>query len=403
MAHISSDGQITKIDGLVSEDRALATLLDAHNSEDWSSLMERVVSVGAHGLLTMGLDVGLDSVRQEVRREVERVTGQAAEQVGEMLGAAETAYRQQLDPDLRSSVLSKSLREFHRWQESFFSSMDVDQAGSFGGRMVERLESLVGTGGVLEQQLATALDPAADGSALAQLRTEMVAEIRDLRDAVHTDRGRQTEAERGTHKGFAFEEVVEDYVRRWAAGIGGCIVERTSTTGGVLGRDCLVGDIDLAFPDGTRLSIEAKNATRITLTGPDGILAELDRAISNRDADIAICVSAQDAFPSEVGSFGIYGNRILVVDDGSSGLLEVALRVAALLLNSRPRDGETIDRTALLDQLERIHQLGKRFSASKRTLTEAQHSIDLAKDGLDALRTDLIECAEAAISEVRVG
>ena len=403
MAHISSDGHITKIDGLVTQDRALATLLAAHDAEEWPDVVERVVSVGAHGLVTMGVDVGLDTVRQEVGREVERVTGQAAAHVGEMLGTAETAFRQQLDPDLRSSVLSKSLREFHRWQESFFSNIDVDQAGSFGDRLVERLEGLVGSGGALEQQLATALDPSADGSALARLRADMLAEIRELRDAVHTEQGRRAEAERGTHKGFAFEDGIEGAVRGWAAGVGGCVVERTSTTGGVLGRDSLVGDVALSFPDGGRVVIEAKHTARITLTGTEGILAELDRAMSNRDADIAICVSAQEAFPSEVGSFGIYGNRILVVDDGSSGLLDVALRVAALLLTSRQRDGETIDRTALLDQLERIHQLGKRFSASKRTLTEAQHSIDLAKDGLDALRTDLIECAEAAIHEVRLG
>jgi len=403
MAHVTSDGQITKIDGLVTEDRALATLLAANDADEWPALVERAVAVGAHGLVTMGLDVGLDAVRNEVRREVERVTGLAETRVGEMLGAAEAAYQQQLDPDIRTSVLSKSLREFHRWQESFFSSMDIDQAGSFGGRLVERLEGLVGSGGVLEQQLAAALDPAADGSALAKLRLEVLAEIRELRDSVHADHGRREEAERGTHKGFEFEDDIEQRARQWAGGIGGCIVERTSTAGGTLGRESLVGDVVVAFPDGSRVVIEAKHTARITLTGPDGILCELDRALSNREADIAICVSAQDAFPDEVGSFGVYGNRILVVDDGTGGLLDVALRVSSMLINARPRDGETIDRTALLDQLERIHHLGKRFSASKRTLTEAQRSIDLAKEGLDSLRTDLMESAEAAIDEVRAG
>ncbi|MDH3606557.1 MAG: hypothetical protein OER12_06145 [Acidimicrobiia bacterium] len=403
MAHVTSDGQITKIDGLVTENRALATLLAANDADEWPALVERAVAVGAHGLVTMGLDVGLDAVRNEVRREVERVTGLAETRVGEMLGAAEAAYQQQLDPDIRTSVLSKSLREFHRWQESFFSSMDIDQAGSFGGRLVERLEGLVGSGGVLEQQLAAALDPAADGSALAKLRLEVLAEIRELRDSVHADHGRRQEAKRGTHKGFQFEDDIEQRARRWAGGIGGCIVERTSTTGGTLGRESLVGDVVVAFPDGSRVVIEAKHTARITLTGPDGILCELDRALSNREADIAICVSAQDAYPDEVGSFSVYGNRILVVDDGTGGLLDVALRVSSMLINARPRDGETIDRAALLDQLERIHHLGKRFSASKRTLTEAQRSIDLAKEGLDSLRTDLMESAEAAIDEVRTG
>ncbi len=403
MTNVSTDGRITKIDGLVTEDRGLATLLSAHQAEDWPAVVERAVAVGAHGLVTMGVDVGLDTVRDEVGREVERVTALAEERVGEMLEAAQDAYRRQLDPDVRSSVLSKSLREFHRWQESFFSGMDVDQAGSFGGRLVERLESLVGSGGILEGQLAAALDPNADGSSLARLRTEVLTEIRQLRDAVHADRGRRQEADRGTQKGFRFEDDIEDRIRAWASGVGGCVVERTSTDGGLLGREALVGDLVLIFPDGGRVVIEAKHTARITLSGAEGILTELDRAMTNRPADFGICVSARDVFPAEVGSFGIYGSRILVVDDGTEGLLDVALRVAGMLSTSRPRDGETIDRAAVLDQLDRIHQLARRFSSSKRTLTEAQNSIDLAKEGLDSLRTDLLAHAEAAIHEVRTG
>jgi len=395
---------MTKIDGLVTENRALATLLAASEEAEWPAVVERALEVGSHGLVTMGLDVGLDTVRDEVRREVEQVTGQAEARVAEMLGAAESAYREQLDPEIRSSLLSKSLREFQLWQESFFTRMDVDQVGSFGGRLVARLEGLVGTGGALEAQLASALDPTADGSALAVLRQEMIGEIRQLRDAVHTEHGRRAEAAKGTQKGFLFEDAIEDRARAWAAGVGGCQVERTSTEGGSLGREVLVGDLVVVLADGGRVVIEAKHTARITLTGPEGILAELDRAMTNRDAEVAICVSAQDAFPGEVAGFGLYGNRILVVDDGTGSMFDVALRIANLLMTTaRPSDGETIDRAAVLDQLDRIHKLAKRFSSSKRTLTEAQNSIDLAKDGLDSLRSELIELAEAAAHEVRSG
>ena len=404
MAHVSTDGHMTKIDGLVTEDRALGTLLGASDEAEWPAVVERALTVGSHGLVTMGLDVGLDTVRDEVRREVEQATGQAEARVAEMLRAAELAYSEQLDPEIRSSLLSKSLREFQTWQESFFNRMDVDQVGSFGGRLVARLESLVGTGGTLEAQLATALDPAADGSALGALRQEMIGEIRELRDAVFAERGRRAEAEKGTQKGFLFEDAIEDRARAWAAGVGGCQVERTSTEGGSLGREALVGDLVVVLADGGRVVIEAKHTARITLTGPDGILCELDRALTNREADVAVCVSAQEAFPGEVGSFGLYGNRILVVDDGTGSMFDVALRIASLLMSTaRPGDGETIDREAVLDQLDRIHKLAKRFSSSKRTLTEAQNSIDLAKEGLDSLRSELIELAEAAAHEVRSG
>ena len=401
MAYVSSDGHITKIDGLVTEDRALATLLSSNDEAEWPHLVERAVAVGSHGLVTMGLDVGLGAVREQVRHEVDEATRRAEALVADMLEAADRAYREQLDPELRSSLLSRSLQEFHEWQTGFLTSMDVDQAGSVGGRLVGRLEDLVGRGGVFERRLAEALDPTADGSALGALRDELLGELRELRDAVHADRGRKAEAERGTQKGFAFEDTIEHRVRQWAAGPGGCVVERTSAHGGTLGRDALVGEVVVTLADGCRIVVEAKNTSRITLGG-DGILAELDRALSNRDADVAICVSASDAFPAEVGMFGIYGNRILVVDDGTEHLLEVALRIAGMMtLSSRPTGTESIDRTALLDQLDRLQQLAKRFSSTKRTLTEAQNSIDLAKQGLDTLRSELIDLTESASLEVR--
>lgn len=401
MAHVTTDGLITKIDGLVTEDRGLATLLAAQDEATWSDVVERALAVGAHGLVTMGLDVGLDTVRDEVRRQVEQATSQAEARVVEMLATAEQVYRQQLDPEVRSSMLSRSLQEFHHWREAFFDGMDVDQAGSLGSRLAERLEGLVGDGGVLERQLAAALDPSADGSAIGRLRSEILEEIRRLRDSMHGEKARRVEAERGTRKGFDYEDIVEERARLWASGLGGCVVERTSTEGGSLGRESVVGDLVVVFPDGGRVVIEAKNTGRITLTGSDGILEELDRAMANRRADVAICLSARAAFPAEVGNFGLYGNRLLAVDDGEGDLLDAALRIAGLLLTlARPADTDIIDRAALLDQLDRIQLLAKRFSSTKRTLTEAQHSIDLAKEGLDTMRSDLLHLAQSATAEV---
>ena len=79
-------------------------------------------------------------------------------------------------------------------------------------------------------------------------------------------------------------------------------------TGGLDAR-AKVGDAVVTLADGTRIAVEAKNATRITLTGKEGILEELDRAMVNREASWGICISKQDAYPGEVGAFGLYGKR----------------------------------------------------------------------------------------------
>ena len=404
MAHITSDGRVTKIEGLVSEDPSLGQLLAAHPSSDWPEVVERALAVGAKGLLTMGVDLGLDGVRTEFRRQVEEANSAAEQRVAEMLSEAERTITEQLDPERRSSLLSRSLRELHNWQETLFAGFDVDQAGSVSGRLVDRLESLVGPKGLLEERLRAALDPDADSSGLSRMRTEMLGEIQALRDALHEEKGRRNEAELGTRKGFLFEDAVEDVVRAWAGGIGGCVVERTSRASGALGPEALVGDLTVALSEGSRVVIEAKNTARIGLTGSEGILEELDRAMANRRAQVAICVSAGDAFPTEAGHFAIYGNRVLVVDEGDGAALAVALRVAQLLLvtsSSGPIVG--VDQAALMDHLDRIGTLAKQFSTAKRALTEAQSGIGSTKDLLDSMRAELIELVDTARADVKRG
>lgn len=402
MAHITSDGRVTKIEGLVSEDPSLAQLLAGHPAPEWPDVVEKVLAVGAKGLLSMGIDLGLEGVRSEVRRQVEEANRAAEERVAEMLAEAERTITEQLDPDQRTSLLSKSLREFHKWQEALFLGFDIDHAGSVSGRLVERLETMVGPSGLLEERLHAALDPDADDSALARMKTEMLDEIQALRDALHEEKGKRTEAELGTRKGFRYEDAIEEVVRTWAGGIGGCIVERTSRSAGALGPEALVGDITVALSESSRVVIEAKNTGRVGLAGNEGILEELDRAMANRHAQVAICASARDAFPSEVGQFAIYGNRILVVDDGAGAGLSVALRVAELLLAITNSSGDRrADRTALLDYLDRIGTLAKRFSTAKRGLTEAQNGIGSTKELLDSIRSDLLDLVDAASSDLR--
>ena len=54
-------------------------------------------------------------------------------------------------------------------------------------------------------------------------------------------------------------------------------------------------------------------------------IVTFDQAMHNRNADWAICISHDEAFPAEVGSFNVYGNRILVVDPGDGTLTGVAI------------------------------------------------------------------------------
>ncbi|MDH3731263.1 MAG: hypothetical protein OES13_09100, partial [Acidimicrobiia bacterium] len=242
------------------------------------------------------------------------------------------------------------------------------------------------------------LDPTTDGSGFSALSTQMEVQFRELFAQLGRDQGRREEALVGTAKGVDFEDVVEERLRTIARSMGGCIVERTSRQGGQLGPEALVGDFVVTLPSGKRLVVEAKNQQRVGLHGANGILTELDKAVANRGGDIAVCVSAVDAFPSEVGPFGRFGEAILVVDDGEGPLLEAALHWAAALANHSD-DGGGMDAASVAVAIDKIRSKARQLSDAKRALTEIGKSVTQVRETLDGMRREIIE----TVDEVDLG
>jgi hypothetical protein len=388
---VSFDGDTVTIDRVTSDDPVLAELL-AHTPPDQRhQVVLRILAVGARGLLTMGVGLDLHEIDERVRRSVEQATGTARAEVDRILAEARVALEASLDPDQRTSMLGKALSELTAWQQGFLGGVDPDRAGSHTGRMLEHLRGLLGPGGALEQRLAEALDLGADDSSLGRFSATVDRRLQEIRDLVAEGRGRREEADRGTAKGLTFEDDLEEHLRRAAAALPGAVVERTSTIGGDLPGDAMVGDFVIELASGVRIVIEAKNTRTIGLTGRDGILGELDRALVNRRADVAVCLSALDAFPREVGPLGMYGRRLLAVEDGDGMMTWVAVRWAAAMAEATRAGGDAVgpDLAVIDDLVQRIRQLGQVFSSNRRSLTEISGSVDRVRDSLDVLRREL--------------
>lgn len=397
---VSVDGTRIEIRGIEIDDAILAQQLQSVDGSEHAVVIERALAVGARGLATMGLGLDLAEVDIRVHRSVERVTDQAAQRVQSMLDEAHRVLTSSLDPEQRSSMVARTVADFTAWRDSFLDQVDPDSNDSHTGRLLHSLQSLLGPGGALEERLSTALDPGEDGNGIGQVSALIEERFGELRELLAVDRGRREEAERGTAKGFEFEDAVERNLRSIGRPLGG-IVERTSRTAGSLAGDALVGDFVVEIPDLGRVVVEAKNVRSLRLTGGDSILGQLDRALANREAQIAICVSAQDSFPHEVGCFGVYGDRILVVDDGEGTMLGAALRWATASLGTRSKDRPEIDVNAVEERLERLRMMAQRFSTNRRTLTEINASVDKVRDSLDGMRRDLIEFVDDASSALR--
>lgn len=393
MSEIQVEGDRITLDALVVDEPALAQLLRAHDEDQWHRLIQRALGVGARGLLTMGVMVDLGEFDSKVSDALAEATNAADAGARRLLEAAEDAVARNLDPDVKTSHLGRALAEFATERNTLLQGLDPAVGDSPSARLMARLSELVGPDGYVESRLNALLDPGADGSALAAIQHGIDARFNDLRELIAREQGRSEEALRGTAKGVAFEDDVEAMVRTIAKNIGGCVVQRTTRLAGTLGAESVVGDFVLTLPDGQRITVEAKNQAKVALNGPTGILDELDRAMANRNATASVCVSAADAFPSEVGTFGVYGKRVLVVEDGSGALLEAAIRWAAALV-AADSAGDAMDPVAVGESLARLRAVSKRCSDQKRALTDVVRSVDKVRDGLDAMRAELLEAID---------
>ncbi len=387
---VDLDHDRVEIAGLAFEDPAVAELLRAHPPEQWEAVVVRALATGARGLLSMGLTVDIAGIDERVRATLEAVTSEAERCANGLMVAGQQAVTAQLDPNTRSSMMARALDDFAARRDELLTSLDPDRIDSHSARLIKGLTDVLGPGGLLETRFRQLLDPDDGASVLTGLRTAVDSGFRELRDLLMESRGRALEADRGTSKGFDFEDQVEDILRTASRPLG-AIVERTSTQGGELGPDVLVGDFVVTLPSAAAIAVEAKNTRTLTLAGPTGILAELDRAADNRGAAVAVCVSAQPAFPAEVGPFGIYGNRILVVDDGDGLMLSAALRLAAQMANAASSTAASIDTAAVRELLDTLRRLARRFSSMKKSLSDIMSSVDSVRSGLDAMRNEMLD------------
>lgn len=387
------------------DDPGLAGLLRSHPQEEHEALVGRALGVGARGLATMGLGIDVAAVDARIRSTLEATVAEAERRIADLMEAGAETFQENFDPQRRTSLLSRAMEDFADWRDGLLASLDPAGSDSHTTRFLQRLTELLGPQGPLEERLRLALDPEADGSALARLGgaiDERFTELRDLIVYSHgRDAGRDEEWARGTAQGFDYEDVVEARLRAAAAALGGTTVERVSRSPGLLGPQATVGDFVVTLPDGYRVVVEAKNQATLTLTGKDGVLGELDRAMDNRQASFGICVSSRDAYPAEVGGFGVYGDRALVVDDGEGTMLGVALRWACAALAAASRgSAHEMDSTLLTDRLDRIRSLADRFRTMQSSLTNVGKTIESVKETLREMRAELIDLVDEARRQV---
>ena len=400
---VTVTGSTVAIKDLVLDDPGVADYLRALPVAQRADHVSRAVALGIHGMASTNMRATLDDVKEEVRRILDSAMLAAERHLGQAMDTGASQLAAHLDPDVRTSLTARTFAELEELHSLTLARLDPDRSDSHTSRLVAGITELLGPGGLLSQRLEAAFDSNDAGSGLGRVVETIERRFQELRDLVVGEQHRTEEATRGTAKGLEYEDVVEEVLRTQARALGGCVVERTSVAGGTLGFDSKVGDFVMTFGDGTRVVVEAKNVARLSLTGKTGILTELDHAMDNRNASWAICISATDAFPGEVGSFAVYGNRLLVVDPGEGTLSGVAIRWIKASAGAAADGLDQVDTATAHERLCRIRDLAQHFSRSKRALTAAQDGLESVRHDLDSLRSQLIELVEDIARALRPG
>jgi hypothetical protein len=393
-APVRIDGAVVHICGVEVTDAVVADHLRSLPADARAAEIAKALAVGIRGLDAMGLNATIDEMNEEVRRVLAAAMEEAQRRLDGVISSGSTSLSNSLDPDVRTSLTARTLTEVSALHDRLLARLDPERTDSHTARLVAALNELLGPDGVLQQRIEEAFDPSETDSGFNRIIAQVDVRFRELRDLVVGEQSRAEEGQRGTAKGRDYEDVLEAALRAEAARIGGCMVERTGQTPGSGGPHAKAGDFVVTLPSQIRIAVEAKNTSRVGLGGAGGILEELDRAMTNRSADWGLCISNEDAFPGEVGAFGVYGNRLLVVDDGGGVLVGVALRWIRAAATVSRLDGSRRDAEYALERLGRLRDLAQHFSRSKRILGTARSNIDSVRDEIDSLRMQLLDLVD---------
>jgi hypothetical protein len=147
-------------------------------------------------------------------------------------------YLRSLDESNRANAVSVAvrfgllaLRDFQSiskmdWVDKRFQIFEkeiqrtLDAAG-------QKMEDFLGENGELERAFSDAdgpiralLDPGKEGSPISELARSILSEIQELRDELVGEKARAEEAEKGTQKGFEFEDKVFEFLQPICAKMG---------------------------------------------------------------------------------------------------------------------------------------------------------------------------------------
>jgi len=382
-------------------------LLLAHAATDVGGSVHRMLQVGARAINGAQATVDVEIVDRSFADLTDRFDGTLKDTREEIAETLDQAL------DSEQGEVRKTLDAFRsEFDKKLGDTFDPDSKKSVLGLVNAMLDD---THRMHVESLRRILDPSDDDGPLGRYRADILKAVRaesehvrkvvtSLSEKVAVRAAEKDLMEKTAIKGASFEDIVHDYTSAIAA-THGDLAGQTGRTAGALGS--LKGDEVVTLnPDDTngrpgQYTLEIKDRK----LGQAAILAELDDALANREAQAAVAVfSRQEHSPAAV-PFVYNGNRAIVVldkDNPDPAALTLAAMWARWTVRRALCDAPTDEiNTELIEQtideaaraLDRVTTIRRCHSIAIKKIGEATEQAnslhDEIDDALDRVRNEL--------------
>jgi hypothetical protein len=359
---------------LTIHDEDLSDYISEFDESEQADVVERAFRVGA---MTLQLSETTKDV-EHVRREFESMQTDFEEEIEDVQEELNEKFGD-------NGELADSLNE-HLGEEGTLRDR-IEEAFGEDGELTDRLESVLGEDG---SKIQDALDPDVEGTPTYRLKQE----IREIRNTIEREAGREEERQQSWKKGDDFEETLGNLLDTLVYNTTHDVEHTGDKEGEIPGRD--VGDYVLTLGEtGQNIVVEAKSEKDYS---SQDIKEEMEEAIENRDADYGIFVTECESYvPNKVGYFQEYDQKILCValsadedDDIDPGFLNIAWNWARMrTIQSHVETGESVDTETIQAQVDEVRSSIDRFSTVKTKCSDIESTAGEIKMLLDDIRDDV--------------
>ncbi|MFA5953368.1 MAG: hypothetical protein WC812_02125 [Candidatus Pacearchaeota archaeon] len=365
-------------------------LKDKENLEDWTT---KALIIGCVGLKQMVLTENIDFVEKEFNNFIaktkelfEKQTDNLNEKIEKTFSLNNVQSPLFQMKELIDSYFNKDKGQIRKIIDDTFN---MDNKKSALSLLIEELKE---NSEMDEKKLQELLDPNKKDSPTRQLKEQILErlneirdkEIKDIRDQVLKESAINIEKQKGTAKGFEFEEEVYRNLQTLAS-----YYENTiNMTGDKLGTESKKGDISIELENKKSIIIECKDSSGYS---SKKTIDEINDAIQNRKASFGIFIFAKrDEMPRELCPIKISDKYLITYYDEDN--LYFAYRIARLFVLRESKGSEDkVNFEKISSELNTIEDNFKNIDAMQTKVTTIINSGEYVRGNLKILRDSIEE------------